>query len=179
MTKITVVNEKDEVIGAEERKIAREKGLIHRVIRILVFNSQGEIFLQKRSQEKEAWPNRWDQSVGGHVEEGEDYLQAALRELKEELGISGVKLEEIEKYYTEGDYNGLTIKRFNMPYQTTYNGEVNFNKNEISESGWFQLDYVENWMKEKPNDFTRGCIETLKRCFLEHPHSHKIEKCNT
>lgn len=92
MVKINIVNENDESIGAEDKDFAIEQGLIHQVVRIFVFNDKNELYLQKRGA-NQTFPNTWDQSAGGHVDEGETYEEAALRELQEELGISGVGLK--------------------------------------------------------------------------------------
>lgn len=85
MPKVTIVNNQDEVIGVEDRKTAFANGLIRRNSRIWLFNPRAEIFLQKRSAAKDIFPNRWTESAGGHVDEGETYEQAAHRELEEEI----------------------------------------------------------------------------------------------
>ena len=64
--------------------------LIHRAAHILVFNSSGQILLQKRSLNKDIQPGKWDTSVGGHVDSGETYEEAAHKELYEELDIKGI-----------------------------------------------------------------------------------------
>jgi len=53
----------------------------------MVFNKQGDLLLQKRSMSKDIGPGKWDTSVGGHVNPGEDVYSAAVREMDEELGI--------------------------------------------------------------------------------------------
>jgi isopentenyldiphosphate isomerase len=161
--KVIVVDENDKVIGEEDKKTIREKGLICRIVRILVLDSDGNLFLQKRGPLKETWPNCWDQSVGGHVETGESYYQAAVRETKEELRIVGVKLKEIEKFYLETPFDGFQIRQFNMLYTTVFDGEIKVNDKEISAGEWFEKDYLENWIKDSPEEFVPACIETIKR----------------
>lgn len=63
------------------------KGLWHRAVFAFIINSKGEILLQQRSPYKKLWPNKWDVTVGGHVNAGEFGRQALLRECKEELGV--------------------------------------------------------------------------------------------
>ena len=65
--------------------------LLHPVVHLHVFNSKGELLLQKRSANKDIQPNKWDTSVGGHVDYGEEIETALLRESAEELGISNFK----------------------------------------------------------------------------------------
>ena len=85
-----VVNDKDEVIGQATRgEVHKNKKLIHRSIGVAVFNSKGELFLQKRSATKDTDPLLWTISCSGHVRSGNDYDETAIRELKEELALEG------------------------------------------------------------------------------------------
>ena len=71
------------------------KGYWHRAVFCLIINDKGEILLQRRSNGKKLWPNKWDVTVGGHVRKGEFGRQALIRECHEELGIK-VTDEEIK-----------------------------------------------------------------------------------
>src|SRR5215813_13727649 len=82
-----VVNERDEVIGSKPRSEVHRLGLLHRAVHVLVFNSRGQIFLQKRSMKKDRQPGLWDSSASGHLNCGEDYDACAMRELEEEIGL--------------------------------------------------------------------------------------------
>ncbi|MEY2408080.1 MAG: hypothetical protein QOF48_750, partial [Verrucomicrobiota bacterium] len=82
-----VVNERDEVVGRAPRREVHQNGLRHRAVHVLVFNSRGEVFLQKRSMTKDTFPGAWDSSASGHLDCGEDYDACAIRELREELGV--------------------------------------------------------------------------------------------
>ncbi len=68
-----VVNERDEVIGQKPRSEVHRLGLMHRATHILVFNSRGHVFLQKRSIKKDRQPGLWDSSTSGHLNAGEHY----------------------------------------------------------------------------------------------------------
>ncbi|MGA3020968.1 MAG: NUDIX domain-containing protein [Candidatus Micrarchaeales archaeon] len=68
-------------------KETHAKGLWHQTTHVWIYNSKGEILLQKRSMEMEGWPGLWDASVAGHISAGETSKQAALREIFEEIGI--------------------------------------------------------------------------------------------
>src|SRR5437764_15031849 len=83
-----VVNENDEVIGRESRSRVHQQGLRHRAVHVLVFNSAGQPFLQKRSASKDTFPGVWDSSASGHLCSGEDYDSCAVRELQEEIGLA-------------------------------------------------------------------------------------------
>jgi isopentenyldiphosphate isomerase len=83
-----VVNERDEVIGRQTRSRVHRLGLMHRAVHVLVFNARGQIFLQQRSMSKDRQPGLWDSSASGHLDSGEEYDACAVRELREELGLT-------------------------------------------------------------------------------------------
>ncbi len=83
-----VVDAQDQIIGQATRKQCHaDRSLIHRSVHIVIRNAQGEVFFQKRSMRKDVSPGQWTLSATGHVDLGETYEQAAVRELQEELGI--------------------------------------------------------------------------------------------
>lgn len=88
---LDIVDENDNVIGKDTRENIYNNGLEHnvRVINIFVFNSEGKLLLPKKSIKSRFFPGRFDFSCGEHVVSGEDYYQAAIRGLEEELGIKG------------------------------------------------------------------------------------------
>lgn len=161
MPKIVFVDEKDNIIGSGTKEQAWTEGHIHRIARLFVFNSKGKLLVQKRSDRLVNEPGKWDESVGGHVDEGESYLDAAQRELTEELGIQNVKLEESIKFYSNETDDAKIRKRFNALYLTYYDGEINFNPEEISGIKWITPEKLHAWMREKPEDFTQGFIKAF------------------
>jgi isopentenyl-diphosphate delta-isomerase len=82
-----VVNERDEPVSRALRSEVHARGWLHRAVHVLVFDEHGRVFLQKRSMTKDASPGLWDSSCSGHLDAGEDYDEAAVRELSEELGL--------------------------------------------------------------------------------------------
>ncbi len=91
---LEVVDEKNRVIGTASRWDIHQKSLRHRSVHIFIFNSRGGLYLQKRSPHKDQYPDHWDSSAAGHTDPGESPLEAAQRELMEELGIEA-KLTEV------------------------------------------------------------------------------------
>ena len=76
-----------------ERSIAHAEGIRHRTAHIWIIrrkNGRTEILLQKRSRNKDSFPGKFDTSSAGHIQAGDEPLESALRELKEELGIHAV-----------------------------------------------------------------------------------------
>ncbi len=75
---------------------AHKKGLFHATVHIWFYTATGEVLFQKRSATKETFPNYWDVSVAGHVLAGETIEDAALREVKEEIGIAILKSDLVK-----------------------------------------------------------------------------------
>lgn len=144
-----VVNDNDEIIGKATRKECHENNLIHRGIAIFVFNQKGKLLLQKRSLSKDLYKGWWTCSVTGHVDHGENYKEAAKRELKEELGVELPLLEHpyfIKLRQEKDSENGkLFIAKSDGPFV--------FNKEEITSVYFFSLDEVRE-MIQKREKFT-------------------------
>lgn len=153
--KITIVDNKDKVIGSEERDIARQQGLAHRIVRVFVLNDYGQVLLHKRSKKLKDNPGKWDQSAGGHVDEGEDYAIAAKRETSEELGIEINDFISLGKFYIERPALGGIVRRFQTVFKCQWNGSINYNKSEIVEIKWVTIEEIDNWLKTSPEDFTK------------------------
>jgi isopentenyl-diphosphate Delta-isomerase len=85
---LEIVDCDDRVTGSGTRREIHEKGLLHRAVHVFVFNTAGEIFIQRRSAAKDRHPLKLDSSAAGHVDPGESYEITAQRELEEELGIT-------------------------------------------------------------------------------------------
>ena len=168
MTNIAFVDKDDNPIGAGTRLEATQKNLIARIARIFIFNSQGQLLLQKRGPNVSV-PNTWDDSVAGHVDEGEEYLAAARRELIEEMGVKGVELTKVIKYYTERcDPTDKTIvgRRFNTLYRIVYDGAITPNPQEIADVKWMSIEDIKDWIAERPDDFADG-FKTAFQKYLE------------
>ena len=82
-----VVNERDEPVRRATRRDVHANGWWHRAVHVLVFDAAGRVLLQKRSLLKDLSPGLWDSSCSGHLDAGEDYDAAAVRELGEEIGV--------------------------------------------------------------------------------------------
>ena len=131
----------------------------HRAVHILIFSPAGEVFLQKRSEWKDRHPLAWDSSAAGHVGAGEDYDTAAVRELKEELGIT-IALERVAKLPA----SPLTGEEFIWIYRGQWEGDFQLDRAEIEAGGYFPPAVVTEWMRARPGDFAPGFIECWKAC---------------
>jgi isopentenyldiphosphate isomerase len=155
-----VVNDRDEVIDRRPRSEVHRLGLKHRATHVLVFNSRGEVFLQKRSMNKDRQPGVWDSSASGHLDSGENYDNCAVRELREELGLAGTQpLERLFKVEACAE----TDQEFVWVYRGEYEGPFTLHPDEIDEGGWFTPAEVTLWMKERPQDFASALLLIWKR----------------
>lgn len=102
---VTLINSADQVIGQAPRSEMRDKGLMHRVTYIFVFNSKAQLLLQKRTETKDVFPGFYDAAAGGVLLAGESYEVSAERELQEELGVKGVPLEYQFDHYFDNGHN--------------------------------------------------------------------------
>lgn len=91
---------------------AHKHGWYHNTIHLWLYTNQGEILLQQRSHKKAIHPLLWDVSAAGHIDAGESFIEAALRETKEELGLT-LQANELTKIGTklyESSYANGTIQ---------------------------------------------------------------------
>lgn len=143
------------------RKLVHRDGDWHRAVHIWIYNDRKEILLQRRSPNKDSDPNLLDISCGGHLTSGDDSLTGALRELKEELGLS-VKKEEL-KYITtlkrspkhddgfvDNEYDDLYLLNVNKSCD-----EMQFQEEEISEIFFIAYDDFKKMVEEGREDLVK------------------------
>ena len=150
-----VVNERDEVIGQRLRSEVHRLGLMHRAAHILVFNSRGQVFLQKRSMKKDRQPGLWDSSASGHLNSGEGYDACALRELREEIGLTSPHpLQRLFRLAASPE----TDQEHVWVYRCHADGPFQLDAEEIEQGGWFTPQQVADWMKDRPQDFASALL---------------------
>lgn len=150
-----VVDERNEVIGQEERGTVHAQNLRHRAVHVFLVNKHGEVFLQKRSRLKDVHPGRWDSSAAGHLDAGEDYESAARRELREEAGQEGGALERIAAIPSCEDTGWEFVELF----QTSPTGPVRFPCSEVEAGQWLAPEEISAWIGRRPDDFASGFLE--------------------
>ncbi len=137
-----IIDKSGKIIGkAAREECHRDKSLAHCTVHVLVFNSKGELFLQKRSMDKDIQPGKWDTSVGGHVNLGETFDQAVKREIREELGVN-VPVEHIYDYWM---YSEIETEYVHT-YVCTYDGDIKIDTKEISEGRFWTKTEIESKM---------------------------------
>lgn len=164
--KIQIVDENDNPIGGSAMEEAWENGKWHRIVRVMAQADDGSVLLQLRSSKMKIYPNHWDHSAAGHVDEGENYYESATRELAEEAGITGVKLEEIKYYQTIDEYKGYQLKRFNKVYVVKLDRNMKLKKQdeEVTELRWFTKAEIVEMLEKRPGLMTPSLRKVLIDC---------------
>jgi 8-oxo-dGTP pyrophosphatase MutT (NUDIX family) len=129
---VAIVDEQNNLVGAAPRREMRARRLPHRSTYILVFNSRGELYVQKRTLTKDVFPGYYDAAAGGVVLAGESYAQGARRELEEEMGIRDVPLTPLFDFYFADEHTRV----WGMVFSCVYDGEIVLQAEEV-ESGAF------------------------------------------
>ncbi len=116
-----IVDLNGEVIGSATRGECHSGSmLLHPVVHLHIFNSRGDLYLQRRPAWKDIQPNRWDTAVGGHVDFCESVDQALLREVREELGICDFEPHHIASY----PFRSAVEYEYVESFYTIYDGEI-------------------------------------------------------
>lgn len=155
-----IVNQRDEVIGQLPRRIVHRDGHRHRAVHVLVFGSDGRLFLQKRSMSKDTFPGAWDSSSSGHLDTGEDYDACAIRELREEIGLT---INSAPRRLFKIEAREETGMEFVWVYELQSDGPFVLHPEEIERGDWFKPEEVSQWMARAPEDFASAFIMIWKR----------------
>jgi len=135
-----IVREDGMAIGCARRAACHgNPALLHRVVHVCVVNARGDLYLQKRASTKDVQPGKWDTSVGGHVNLGEAVDAAALRELREELGVHSVPLARLYAYVWRSEIESELV----TTYRCRYDGACRPDPGEIEEGRWWTAEEIE------------------------------------
>lgn len=161
-----IVDSEDRVIGTARRGDVHANGWLHRAVHIMVRRQNGDVYLQKRSMEKDCHPGVWDSSASGHLDSGEYYDAAAIRELGEELGVKVDSVVEIGALKA----SEITGQEFVRIYRIEHEGPFTLHPTEIDEGKWVPVDTLDRWLTNSPEDFA-PCFtkvwETVRNYFGE------------
>jgi isopentenyldiphosphate isomerase len=129
---VDVVDSEDVVVDTVTRAEMRSGRMLHRSVAIAVLSSEGRLLVHRRSEDKDVWPGWWDIAAGGVVAAGESYLDAAHRELSEEVGLYDVLVVALGG----GTYVDDDVATINRCYTVVSDGPFTFDDGEVVESRW-------------------------------------------
>lgn len=155
-----VVDEQGNVTGSISRGEAHNGCMVlHPVVHLHVFNTNGDLYLQHRPEWKDIQPDKWDTACGGHVDLNETIEQALRREVAEELGINDYIPQRIGKYIFEGKRERELV----YVHKTVYDGTITPSKDELAGGRfWSKSEIRQNMGK---NVFTPNFEDEYKRFF--------------
>lgn len=162
---IQIVDTNDVPVRGGTKREAQKKGLWHRIVRVMLIDEKDNMLLQQRA-EGVLSPGCWDFSSSGHVDEGEDYETAALRELEEELSLSGVVLTKKGYGHVERrTSDGLTFRRFFTVFsgKIPHDQEIGIDRKEVAAVRWWTFDELTKAIEENPDNFTHGLRRAVAR----------------
>lgn len=165
-----IVDEDGNTIGEAERRLCHDgkSFILHPVVHLHVFNGKGELFLQKRSMNKDIEPGKWDTSVGGHMSPGEPVGEALLREAIEELGLKNFIPEFLGKYVWRSSRERELINS----YSTVYDDAMVIDQDEITEGRFWNIQDIKNNIGE--NIFTPNFEHEFETLIIKYINSRKL-----
>jgi len=154
MEEVILVDQQDNEIGLGEKMQVHREGKLHRAFSVFVFNSKGQLMLQKRAKIKYHGAGLWSNTCCSHPRNGEPVEDAAKRRLLEELGFE----TDLKKLYwfiykTDVD-NGLIEHELDHVFVGIFGGSPKINTEEVSEIKWVSLEDLRIDMEENPQNYT-------------------------
>lgn len=160
---VALVDPDGTVVGSAPRSQMRRENLLHAATAVLLRNGQGDIYVQRRSPEKDWWPSAHDAGCGGVLQHGEVPAEAAARELAEELGVSGVAL----RLLLAAHYEDETVRCFTHCFEATYDGEVTHQDGEVVWGDWWSLSDLGEHLRDPSWPFVPDARALLRRLSRE------------
>lgn len=155
-----IVNENNEIVGQELRRIVHQTGLWHRGVHVFLFTPAGRLLVQKRSQTQDTYPGTLDCSVSEHLKPGESYLAGAIRGLREELGIEGVSLTRLVQF--KMNY-GPNDNEFSEIYEGVLDGiTITMDPREVDEIDFYTIPELEEIIEREEPSIAPWFIQLIR-----------------
>lgn len=152
---LILVDHEDREIGNLDKAGCHDgQGKLHRAFSLFIFNSRGELLLQKRSGQKRLWGGYWSNSCCSHPRQGEDMSEATIRRLHQELGLHCelhflYKFEYHENFGDQGSEHELC-----WVYVGRSDEDVTVNRNEVEEWRFVSPEQMDREMNDHSELFT-------------------------
>ncbi len=151
---VILVDEQDRQVGVMEKMEVHQKALLHRAFSVFIFNDKGEMLLQKRAANKYHSGGLWTNACCSHPQPGQSTAEAAAMRLHEEMGFTATLQKIFDFIYTASFDNGLTEYEFDHVFTGTYNGEINPDKEEVSEYCYQPVAEIKALLQTQPQLYT-------------------------
>ncbi|NWF64586.1 MAG: NUDIX domain-containing protein [Chloroflexi bacterium] len=157
---LDIVNDNDEVTGQAMRSVVHQRGLLHRGAHVFLFNEQGDLLIHKRSADRANSPSLWDCSVSEHVKAGESYHEAAIRGMREELGLEAGHITYQVKFQMEYGPNDFEISEI---YEGKVDpGLVKFDPEEIAEIRFVNVKDLKAEIAQHEEQFCSWFVKIMR-----------------
>lgn len=151
---VTLVDERDRVVGSAEKLAAHRSGQLHRAVSVFVFDEAGHMLLQRRAPTKYHSSGRWSNTCCGHPRPGETPGDAAHRRLQEEMGLN-CPLESAFSFRYRADVgNGLVENEYDHVFVGRYAGSPIPHPDEVDAWRWASVDEVLEDVADHPDQYT-------------------------
>lgn len=166
--KVILVDNNDNEIGEMEKMEAHKAGKLHRAVSVFIFNSKGQLLIQKRSENKYHSPGLWTNTACTHPRPNEDNETAAVRRLYEEMGIKNVKLTKIFDFiYKEAFENGLTEYEFDHVFVGFCDDFPIPRPSEFSDFEYIETNILFEQIQKSPGNYTVWFKKIINRVLSE------------
>lgn len=156
---LDIVDDNDNVIGRETRTAVHQLGLQHRGAHVFLFTDDGKMLIQKRSADRASSPSLLDCSISEHVKAGENYHDAAIRGVREELGVDGIEIERLTKFRMNYGVNDNEISEL---YQGVVDPNlVRFDPVEIESIAYVDMDELGKMLQDESHMLCSWFVEIL------------------
>jgi len=169
---MTLVDEKNQIIGEVLRSKMRFGIDFHRATYILVFTTSGQLIVQKRTLNKSFCPGWYGVTTGGVVATGESYQLCAQREIAEELGISP-ELNCHGVFYTEGEGFKIWGKIYSCIYDESLHGPLTPQPSEVASLHFMNIEDIVKNADNLP--FTQDSLDALEHYVHDRIKSHTTD----
>lgn len=167
---VILVNEQDEVLGYADKLAAHQKGLLHRAISVFIFNSRGQLLLQRRALHKYHTAGLWSNTACSHPRKNEETMAAAHRRLKEEMGISTALIFAFAFRYKSSFDNGLVEHELDHVFYGYSDEPPRLNPLEVDDYVYIGEEELMASITAAPQLFSPWFILCYKKVFAEATH---------